>query len=100
MDVPGGLADGYMAAEVSGAPGGKPSEVSGAGPDRKVSEAPKASGAGLDGKPSEAAKAGVPLTLSKITSLRTAIIRSPAGGHKPKNFGGGISAYAERDDSD
>jgi hypothetical protein len=37
-------------------------------------------------------------TLSKITSLRTAIIRSPAGGRKPKNFGRRISAYAERDD--
>jgi hypothetical protein len=37
-------------------------------------------------------------TLSKITSLRTAIIRSPAEGCKLKNFGRGISAYAERDD--
>jgi hypothetical protein len=56
-----------MGTEVSGAPGGKPSEVSEAGPDGKASEAPEAAGAsglGLDGKLSEAAEAGVPLTTS------------------------------------
>jgi hypothetical protein len=54
--------DGWKGTEVSGALGGKPSEVSGASPDGKASEVPEAAGAsgsGLDGKPSEA---GVPLT--------------------------------------
>lgn len=47
---------------VSGAPGGKLSEASGAGPDGKASKAAKVSGAVPDGQLSEAAEVGVPLT--------------------------------------
>jgi hypothetical protein len=76
MDVSGGL----TGAEVSGVLGGKPSEVSRAGPDGKAPKAAEAYGSGPDGKPSEAAEAGVPLTSSLHFSISFAATRASKEG--------------------
>jgi hypothetical protein len=76
-DVPDGWTVRWMGAGVSGAPGGKPSEASGASPNGKLSRAGpdgKPSGVGPDGKPFKVSGAGVPLTAKHLNLI---IVLSP-----------------------